>query len=275
MNALSIVKDTLATVRKNRALWFFGFFVAGAGAGGGAPHTHSAGSGGAMPSWVIPAVIVAALVGIAGLVMHVVSEAALIDGVRRARRGEETRVKTGMSTGLRYFWRMVGIKLANLGAILATTLCAAIPIIAVLVAGGPAWAGALGTAALAITLLPWLLTLYFIYEYAMRAAVVEDLGVRASLREGLRFLHGRLSTSLWLMVASGFGQAAAGVVGALLAIPVALIGLGVYFAAGLVPALVTGGVLMIPLVSCLVGALGAYRSGVWTHGYLEGRGLPA
>ena len=274
MNALSIVKDTLTTVRRNRALWFFGFFVAGAGGGGGAPHAHS-GAGGAMPSWVIAALVAAGVLGIAGVVMHVVSEAALIDGVRRARRGEQTHVASGLSTGLRFFWRVAGIKLANLAAVLATALCAAVPILAVLVVGGPAWAGALGTGALAVTFLPWLLSVYFIYEYALRAAVVEDLGVRAALREGLRFLHGRLSTSLWLLVASGFGQAAAGLVGLLLAVPVLLIGLVVYLAAGLVPAAITGGGLMVPLVACLAGALGAYRSGVWTNGYLEGRGLPA
>lgn len=277
MNALTIIKDTLHTVRRNRSLWFFGFFVAAAGGGGGgAPKGHAGGAaGGPMPTWVIAAVVFALLLGVAGLVMHVVSEAALIDGVRRARRGERTEVKAGLSTGLRYFWRMVGIKVANFATVLVTTACAALPLAAVLLAGGPVWAGAIGTAALAVTLLPWLLSVYFTYEYALRAAVVEDLGVRASIRQGFRFLHGRLSGSLWLLVASGFGQAAAGVVGLVLAAPVALIGLLVYLAAGTLPAVITAGVLMVPLAACLVGALGTYRSGVWTHGYLEGRGLPA
>lgn len=277
MNALTIIKDTLRTVRQNRSLWFFGFFVAAAGGGaGGSPKGHAGGGAGApLPSWVIAAVVAATLVGLAGLVMHVVSEAALIDGVRRARRGEPTAVKAGLSTGLRFFWRMAGIKLANFAAVLVTTACAALPLVAVLLAGGPVWAGALGTAALALTLLPWLLSVYFTYEYALRAAVVDDLGVRAAIRQGFRFLHGRLSASLWLLVAAGFGQAAASVLGLALAVPVALIGLGVYLAAGVVPAVITAAVLMVPLAACLVGALGTYRSGVWTHGYLEGRGLPA
>jgi hypothetical protein len=109
----------------------------------------------------------------------------------------------------------------------------------------------------------------------MRAMVVEDLGVRAAVREGFRFLHGRIALSLGLAIASSHGEVAAGAIGLVIAVPIAVIGGLVYLAAGLIPAAVTAGVLLAPVAILLTGALGAYRSSIWTHAYLEERGLTA
>ncbi len=271
MDLIRIVKESWATLRDNRSLWFFGFFVAGAG-GTGARYSHHAG-GGPMPSWLLPVLVGAGVLGATALVLNVVSESALIDGVRRTRRGERYGVGQGMRAGLKYFWRIVGIKLAALSAVLLTTAIAAVPIAAVLLAGGPAWAGALGTLPLALVLVPWLVSVYFLYEYALRVAVVEDRGVRDSARAALEFLQGRLALSLQIVVASGLGQVVAGLAGLVCALPVALLGGAAYLAGGLPAALVTFGALMVPIAACLGGALGTYRSSLWTHGYLDARAL--
>lgn len=55
-------------------------------------------------------------------------------------------------------------------------------------------------------------------------------------------------------------------------VPAALAGGGVYFAAGLVPAIVTGAVLGVPVALAAAAALGAFRSSVWTLGYLSEQG---
>jgi hypothetical protein len=204
-----------------------------------------------------------------------VSEGALIDGVRHTRRGDQYRFGAGIRAGLSFFWRLVGVKLAALVIELVTVAAIAFPVGAVVIAGGPVWAGAIGTAALALTLLPWLLSVYFVYEYAMRIVVVEDRGVRDAIGEGFQFLQGRVLLSLQIAVAAGLGQFAAGAVGLVVAPPVAIVVGLVYWLSGPIPAAVVSGLLIAPFAICLVGALGTYRSGVWTHGYLRGRGLPA
>jgi hypothetical protein len=268
MTVLRIIKDSWNTLRHHRALWFFGFFVAGAG-GGGARLSHHANIG--SMGWLPVALAAAAIVGLAVFALQVISEGALIDGVRRTARGERYPLATGFRAGMRYFGRVLGLKLATLLTVLATVLAAAVPLIAVRLAGGPAWAGALGTVPLALVCLPWLLSVYFIYEFALRAAVVENVGLRSAVSRGLAFLQSRLSLSLWLVIAAGAGQLVAGLVGLCALVPIALVGGAVYLASGLLPAAITAAVLFAPVGLCLVGALGAYRSSVWTHGYLLGR----
>jgi len=271
MNVVAIVREAVRTVKQNRALWFFGFFVASSG-GTGFNYSRN---GHATPSWLVPVLIAAGVLALVALFLHIVSESALIEGVRRARRGEQPSVSTGMRTGLGLFGRMIALKAGTLGVVLATVAAAAVPIAAVALAGGPLWAGAIGTAVLAVVLLPWLLSVYFTYEYAMRALVVENVGVRAAVREGFRFLHGRVALSLGLAVAASLGEVVVGAIGLLFAIPVAAIGGLVYLAGGMLPAAITAGVLLAPVAIGLTGALGAYRSSIWTHAYLEERGLAA
>jgi hypothetical protein len=271
MPVITIVKDALVTLRKHPSLWVFGFFAA---AGGGTGARMSRDGEGA-PEWLVPLLVVAAVVGLLVTAMNIVSEGALIDGVRRTRRGDDYRLRTGIRAGLSFFWRMVGVKLSALAAALVTVAAILLPVGAVVIAGGPVWAGALGTAALALTLLPWLLSVYFVYELAMRIVVVEERGVRDAIGEGFRFLQGRVLLSLQIAVAAGLGQFAAGALGLVLALPVAILAGLVYLLGGPIAAAIAFGIVMTPLAICLVGALGTYRSSVWTHGYLRGRGLPA
>ncbi len=69
------------------------------------------------------------------------------------------------------------------------------------------------------------------------------------------------------------GHVGVGVAGLLALLPAAAAGAALYFTAGLAPALVVGGVLALPVVIGMAGTLGAYRSSVWTLGYIsEARG---
>jgi hypothetical protein len=267
MPVITIVKDALGTLRRHPALWLFGFFAA-AGGGSGVRLSRD---GEAAPDWLLPLILAAVVLAALVTVMNIVSEGALIDGVRRTRRGDAYRIRSGIRAGLSFFWRLLGVKLAALATALLTLAAIALPIGAVLFAGGPVWAGALGTVPLALTLLPWLLSVYFVYEYAMRIVVVEDRGVRDAISEAFRFLQGRVLLSLEIAVAAGLGQFAAGAVGLILALPVALLAGLFYLIGGPLAAAIAFGLVMAPLAICLVGALGTYRSSVWTHGYLRGR----
>jgi hypothetical protein len=115
------------------------------------------------------------------------------------------------------------------------------------------------------------LTGYLAYEYALRFAVLEGAPAVDAFRAALSFLHGRLVPSIVLMVTSSASAIVAGLAGLVVAIPGALVGVAVYFAAGLVPAIVAGAVLFVPLLVPIIGALGTFRSAVWTIGFLDAR----
>lgn len=281
MNAIELGKDALRTVWRNKYLWFFGAFVAagagGGGAGGGGGGAGPAEDGGgfeSLPTWVWWLIIAGSLVGLIVSLLHVVSEAALIEGVRRDRtrspQSEPTLgIRRGLRLGLSFFWRVVGIKLAFFAVTLLTAAVCLTPLLLALPKVLPLWLGIVGTVLLALPAIPFLLTVYFLYEYSLRFCVLEDLTVRAAFRRAYAYLHGRIVPSLQLLLVALLGQAAGAVASAMALVPVALIGLGLYFGGGLVLALVVAGVLAVPLLLVVSGATGAYNSAVWTLGVLD------
>lgn len=270
MDIIRIAKQSFSTIRSHKYLLFFGFFVASGGGAGGnvGGHGHH---GGPLPARVWPLIGVAVVLGLAALVMHVLSEGALIDGVERAQRGQRGRIGEELGQSRRHFWTLAAIKVVLGAAMLVSVAVVAAPVGGALLGAYPVVAGAVATALLGLLAVPWLLTLYFVYMYAMRIAVLDDKKALDAMRSAKRYLHGRLASSLKLLVAGGLGSAAVEVAGGLVALPIAALGLGVYFLAGLVPALVVGGVLLAPVAVLVAGSVGAYRSSVWTLGFLDGR----
>ena len=59
-----------------------------------------------------------------------------------------------------------------------------------------------------------------------------------------------------------------GLLALMLLVPVGLLAGVSYLAGGVVPAAVVGGLLLVPALLVLAGALGTYRSALWTLGYL-------
>lgn len=88
-----------------------------------------------------------------------------------------------------------------------------------------------------------------------------------------RYLSGRVLESLKLLVVGFVGQGCGAAVAAVGLLPAAVVGAALYFFVGLIPALVAAGVLAIPVVVAAAGATGAFRSAVWTLGYLQGRAV--
>ena len=276
MKALDVMKRSLSTALSSRRLWLFGFFVAatssgsgggGGGGGGGAPS-------GDLPSWLLPVLVGGAVVALAGLAMHVISEAALIDGVGSGRP-KAYRIREGFEIGRRSFFRVLGLK--TLLALVATVTLAVVAAPAALGAAGaiPLPVGLAATLPLALLALPWALTIYFLYEYALRFVVLDGAGALEAIRLAEDHLHGRVGDSLRLLGVSLLGMPASGAAVGAAALPCAALGGLVHLAAGPVAGVVVGLALLLPCVLCILGALGTYRSAVWTLAFVDGEGEAA
>lgn len=273
---IELAKRAWQTLRTHKYMWLFGFFAA-AGTGSGAQASGSNGAAGAagdLPSWLIPVLIAASLAAIAASLAHVISEGALIEVVKRSQQDQPHDLRTGFRTGLSCFWRVLGLKVIVVLVAIVIMGAAATPGVLAAIGMFPTWAGAVASILLGLPAVPVLLTVYFIYKYALRFAVLEDAGVMAAVNRARGFLHGRIVYSLKLLVTDGLGRAVASSVGAAVVLVVGgSVGLLVYAAAGLVPALVVGGVLAAPVALALTGIIGTYQSAIWTIGYLEERSI--
>lgn len=271
METLQTVKESLRIVRDHRRLWLFGLFVAGMGGAGGTGGRSSGGGTSELPAWLPWALAAGALTALAVLVMHVVSEAALIEGVRRARVGLPFAIGDGFGVGRRHFLRLLGVK-ASLaaGAGIAAGLVA-LPLGAGWAMGAPLWLGALGAALCALLALPLLLALWLVVTWAARFVVLDGFGPLDALREGHALLASRLRASLELLVAWSLG---AGLIG-LFVLPAvllaALLGLAGYAAGGVPAALVLFALVLVPAALLLAGAVGTYRSSLFTVAFLQAR----
>jgi hypothetical protein len=273
MNPVEVAKDAFKTIWSHKALWVFGLFVASGGGGAGSSSQRSgSGGSGAMPTWVLLLVAAGILLGLLSLVMHVVSEAALIDGVRRSRADEPIRVKHGFRFGLSQFGRVLRVKLMLVLPVLLGIAALATPALLVALKWTPLWVGIAATVPLVLVSVPFFLTLYFSYLYALRIAVFEEKGARVSFAEARRYLSGRVLESVKLLVVSFFAQLLGGTAGLLFLLPAALVGGLVYWISGaILPAVIAGGLLAVPVAVVVAGALGAFGSAIWTVGYLDSR----
>lgn len=282
MRKIDLAKEALELMWRRKYLWLFGLF-AGAGGGGGGNGSSSAGvgPGGAaagakdgMPEWGVPLLVglvaLAVVFTIVGVVLHVVSEAALIEGVRRDRTGERLGIRRGFTVGVGYFWRVLGLKVLFVFAFLVPVAVVATPAILGAAEVIPLGAGIAGSVLLALPAVPLLLTVYFLYEFSMRFAVLENRSARESMTAAYRFLHGRIVDSLQLLLIAIVGRMGGALVLVTLLLPVAALAAAAYFTVGIVAAVAVGAV-ALPLMMAGVGAVGTFTSSVWTLGFLEDR----
>jgi hypothetical protein len=204
--------------------------------------------------------------------MHVVSEGALIDAVSEGERGRAPTWKDAFKRGLRTFFPMLLVKALTVLLMAATLAIAAVPALAALFGSTERWIGILGSLVLVVVSVPWLVTLYFVYEYALRIIVIDQLGGIDAMRAAASLMHGRIEDSIRLLLADGIGRVLGFTAGGVAALLIAaIVGVPVFLAFGIVPAAITAGVVVAPFGAMLLGAIGTYRSSIWTLAYLQAR----
>ena len=260
-----VMKQSVACMRQRKSLWLFGVFVAGI-AGGGGDQGSSVSLSTAAIAVIVPGVIVLL---VALVIMNVISEAALIEGVVRE---EPTGFREGMRDGRRYFGVVLRIKAFVVLAVLLALGALSLPIWLYLAGGlSGVVAGLLGLIAVGIGV-PAVLGIILVYAFSLRIAVLEGHhSAVEALGEARAFLHGRIGSGLMLVAGDLIGRFAAGLLALMLLVPVGLLAGVSYLVGGVVPAAVVGGLLLVPALLVLAGALGTYRSALWTLGYLAER----
>ncbi len=275
MEVLKLGKKAVELVWTSRALWLFGVFAGtgagGAGGGGGGKHGPVTLGGHTLPGWIVPLLITGLLLAIAALVMHLVSEGALILGVRRRLDGERYGVRRGFTEGRRFMGRVLLIDLCAALAAAVVAAVAAAPGIALALHWLPVLPAVALLVPLVLLAVPVLLTVYMMRQWGLRAAVLADLPFGQAIAAARAELRGRLLDSLQLMLLEFAGQVGGGFAALALAIPGALVGVVVGLLAGLVPGLVAGVTIAAPFLFAAVGATNAFRSAIWTLGFLEGK----
>ena len=269
MDMIQVVKESARLAWDRKAWWLFGLFVAGGGSSGAGSGGGSDGSDGGFPVWFIGVFAVVAVVAIGAILMNIISEGALIEGVSR---GAMT-VGEGMRLGWSHFGVVLSIKLLMFGAGLLSVGFFAAPGWLFALGLIPGLAAALLAVPAVVVAVPWLITLYVVYAFALRIAVLENRHAVDAIEKARLFLHGRVLAGLQLIAAMVAGHLGVGLVMFLALLPVAAIAAALYFMWGMAPAIAAGVVLAAPVVVAAAGMLGTYRSSVWTLGYMaEARG---
>lgn len=292
-----LITKPFTIVWRHRWLWLFGFF---AGSGGGGFNFNFGGGSSwrrdvnpradlvlaRLQTWVAQnlalIIVVAAILlflFIIFLVASFVARGALVGGVHRIDRDEETSIGDAFRTGLRHFWPVLLLSallaLIVLGPLLAVGLVVALFAVLLGVAGAIA-AGILLGVPFLIVLIPLVIVLGILGNYGLRFIVIEDRAPVPALKEAWRLFREQLGVSLliWLIALGlAIGAGIALVIGLIiLAIPAVVLGIITFvgtfkpaiFAVFLVLALA---VLVILFVAA--AAVNSYFSAYWTIAWLR------
>jgi hypothetical protein len=277
MTIRDIVEQGLYYARTCRSLWLFGFFVAIAsgGSNNGVKVRRNDSSGGAATDailafvareiWLIAIVVILALA--AAFVLRFIGEAALIEGVVRARQGRTMTTREGFRAGWTHWGVLVRIALLCLAAAIGSVALLAAPCVIALRAVGAPVAIVLGIPALFVAV-PWLATLYLVQAFAFRIAVLENRTALDAIGKARLFLHGRLLHGLKLIVASFLGTLGIVFVSALAIMPVAFLLTALIPVLRVFPVVVLACLVMLPALYVLGAIIGTFRSSIWTIGYV-------
>jgi len=292
MTIVEIVKQGLHYARTCKSLWLFGFFVglasggSSSSGGGGGTGGVSVGSGGFSSglslreiaaivgapfglSVAAVALIVVAIILLAAalVVMRYVSEGALIEGVVRARQGGRLTMGEGFRAGWAHWGVLVRIALLYFAATVGSLVLFVAPCVLAFLAFGPIGGVALGIPGLVIGV-PWLVTLYLVQAFASRIAVLENRRAIDAIGKARLFLHGRLTHSLKLIVATFIGSLGIGLLAIVVMVPVALLLVALVPVLQVLPAIALAGLVLAPIIYVLSAILGTFRSSIWTIGYV-------
>lgn len=208
----------------NKFLWVLGFLAALGGAGGG-------GSGGRttwtsdqfnLPDFARVTALLGGLICLAliiGLVLwllSLVAKGGLISAAWRLDAGEKLTLGEAFGAGTRYLGRLIGVTLLLYGPLIILVIAAAATVAAAVggwftiaelsdLANPDTLPVGIGFAVLCVLgllclLAPVGLVITFIYPFAIRGAVLQDLGVTDSIGHGWRVLRQNLAEIILLAI---------------------------------------------------------------------------
>ena len=276
MHVREVLTHAARTTWTHKRLWFYGLFAASAGGGIHVQQSDAVELGAGVPEWLAGVLIAGAVVGLLVSVMHLVAEAALIEGVRDARSGKVATIGRGLRSGWGHVLRVLGVKLATGGLTVAVVAGVVAPGLLAALGHLPLEAGIAGSVLLALPAVPVVVSLAVVGKLALRVVVLEGRPVVEALRHARRILHTGLIDTLALLVGVAIGQMGLSIAVTLPAIALAvLVGAPLYALGGLVPALVGLGIVVPPLGVLLAGVSGTWSSAVWTEGFTQLRAKAA
>jgi len=271
MDYWDLVTRSLRLAWKYKFLWFFGFFVSSGGGNVGQWQEDAA-------PWLreffvmhpyafVSLIIGVVILGLAMIVLNVISTGGLIRSTSLAHGGRPISFAQTWRAGLSTFWRLLGLSVLAILTVFAVTAGCAVPIVISALGGAPGIAIAFVIGAvLFLPYLAFLFLLTFTVTYAEREVVLQDADIFSAIREGWNLTKAWIwkSLAVWLvMLLSGLVFATALIMGILIvAIPFVLIGIG-----NLVAALVLGIPIGLAILVLASGWYGTYSYSVWTLTY--------
>jgi len=115
---------------------------------------------------------------------------------------------------------------------------------------------------------PWLVTLYLVQAFASRIAVLENRHALDAIAKSRLFLHGRLMHGLKLIVAMFVGTLVIVAVAIVAMLPVMLLLAALIPVLRVLPIIVFGCLVLLPVIYVVAATLGTFRSSIWTIGYV-------
>ncbi len=307
MNYGDLIGDAFRITLRNRYLWFFGFFAGGAGSNFAGNIPSQAGnfnpdnfkqSGTDLSGLtaqlgqgvlgnvvlVLGIVLIVLLIVLFFILMAIISQGALAESVAAIDRGEGQRFGSAFGSGMRNFWRVLGYYVVFFLVAIGLLVLTGIPV-AILIGGTFATTQSTGvrvSVAVIVGILAILLLivvfipLSIIAQYALREIVVRRERVLGSVGSGYGIFRRNLGRSLllWLIqigLSIGIGIAfilVILIVGAILFIPTIALAVAGYSTAAIIAGVIAG-LILLPLLLVLAGAIGTFSHAYWTLAYLR------
>jgi hypothetical protein len=273
MNYMELISRSFQNAWRYKFLWLFGFMVAAADVGEILLKDDDDGDmkGNLMDLGIDPALLVS--IGIILLSLWIVfwflgvlSEGALIHGILRKERGQETDFMDCWSAGLMKFLRLFGIMLVKILFVVSFIF-----FLIALVAPGFIIAKPIGFLLLLVAfplMFAAIVTVVCVEGWALRYAVIHDVNWLDSIKQGWRLFKQNLGPSLAVAVTSVFAQVlffcAVMFCLAVMSVPFLLMGLGGKQSV-ILPGLVAVGVLF----TFFLAMTGTFSSSYWTLAFLR------
>jgi len=215
MNYEEIVKDSLRLAWRNRSLWFFGMFIAGV-SGFNLDLSNELNLDTFDPysidfnmAELMPIILgLFALMAFFG-VLYLIAKTALIDAVNRLTRGGVYRFSDSFSSGLTYFWRMLGMTFFAYS--LLFLLMIVLVVITIMMAVVNEW---LILIAVLIDLPVFLFGFFAVIstvELGSRALVVRDVSIGDAAHEGWKLFWSHKTESFMMFLAFVVSSIAIGI----------------------------------------------------------------